>query len=114
MARLVVLNSFPFFSPQVRLWLGYQLLRRMPWGAMPLVRQLTAFRMHSRHTGPAERRRFHQLMRATTREGYVSRLRMLREYDVRGALGTLAAPALFLAADRDHLVPAVAQGTWRG
>ena len=65
-ARLVVLNSFPFFGPQARLWLGYQLLRRMPWGVMPLVRQLTAWRMHSPHTGPEELRRFHALMRATT------------------------------------------------
>jgi pimeloyl-ACP methyl ester carboxylesterase len=108
-ARIVVLNSFPFFGPQARLWLGYQLLRRMPWGVMPLVRQLTAWRMHSPHTGPEELRRFHALMRATTREGYVSRLRMLREYDVRERLRALPVPALFLAADRDHLVPAVEQ-----
>jgi len=108
-ARLVILNSFPFFSPQARLWLGYHLLRRMPWAAMPVVRQLTAWRMHSRHTGPGELRRFHQLMRATTREGYVSRLRMLRDYDVREPLRELRTPALFLAADRDHLVPAVEQ-----
>jgi pimeloyl-ACP methyl ester carboxylesterase len=108
-SRLVILNSFPFFSPQARLWLGYHLLRRMPWGVMPLVRQLTAWRMHSRHTGRAELRRFHQMMRATTRQGYVSRLRMLREYDVREPLRELRIPALFLAADRDHLVPAVEQ-----
>ena len=108
-SRLVILNSFPFFSPQARLWLGYQLLRRMPWGVMPIVRQMTAWRMHSRHTGRDELRRFHELMRATTREGYVSRLRMLREYDIRGPLRELQTPALFLAADGDHLVPAVEQ-----
>lgn len=108
-ARLVIVNSFAFFSPQARLWLGYHLLRATPWGVMSLVRQLTAFRMHSRHTGRDELRRFHQLMQATTRDGYLSRLRMLREYDVRNRLGDLRAPVLFLAADRDHLVPAVEQ-----
>jgi pimeloyl-ACP methyl ester carboxylesterase len=49
--RLVVLNSFPYFAPQARLWLGYHLLRGVPWGVMRIVRQLTAWRMHSPHTG---------------------------------------------------------------
>jgi pimeloyl-ACP methyl ester carboxylesterase len=107
--RLVIVNSFPYFSPQARLRLGYHLLRATPWGVMAVVRRLTAFRMHSPHTGREELRRFHELMRATTRDGYLARLRMLREYDVRGRLGALQAPVLFLAADRDHLVPAVEQ-----
>jgi pimeloyl-ACP methyl ester carboxylesterase len=110
-ARLVIVNSFPYFGPQARLWLGYHLLRATPWGVMRLVRQLTSWRMHSPHTGREELRRFHQLMRATTRAGYLSRLRMLREYDVRHRLPELAAPVLYLAADRDHLVPAVEQAT---
>lgn len=108
-ARLVILNSFPHFGPQARLWLGYHLLRATPWGVMPIVRQLTARRLHSPHTGRDEIRRFHELMRATTRHGYLSRLRMLRSYDVRHRLGDLAAPVLYLAADRDYLVPSVAQ-----
>ena len=76
---------------------------------MRMVRQMTAWRMHSPHTGRAELRRFHELMRATTREGYLSRLRMLRQYDVRARLADIQAPVLYLAADRDHLVPAVEQ-----
>jgi pimeloyl-ACP methyl ester carboxylesterase len=109
--RLVILNSFPYFAPQARLWLGYHLLRATPWGVMPMVRRLTAWRMHSPHTGSDELQRFHELMRATTRKGYLSRLRMLREYDVRDRLPGLTPPALFLAADRDHLVPSVQQAT---
>jgi pimeloyl-ACP methyl ester carboxylesterase len=108
-ARLVILNSFPHFDPQARLWLGYHLLRATPWGVMRLVRRLTAWRLHSRHTGPAELRRFHALMRATTRRGYLSRLRMLREYDVRRRLPEITAPVLYLAADRDRLVPSTEQ-----
>lgn len=110
-ARLVIVNSFPYFAPQARLRLGYHLLRATPWGVMRLVRRLTSWRMHSPHTGRDELRRFHQLMRATTREGYLSRLHMLREYDVRSRLPELAPPVLFLAADRDHLVPSVEQAT---
>ena len=81
----------------------------MPWRVMPLVRRLTAWRMHSPRTGPEELRRFHQLMRNTTRQGYLSRLRMLQAYDVRDELRGLRMPMLFLASDRDHLVPAVEQ-----
>jgi pimeloyl-ACP methyl ester carboxylesterase len=110
-ARLVILNSFPYFAPRVRLWLGYHLLRATPWGVMRVVRQFTAWRMHSPHTGREEVKRFHQLMGATTRQGYLSRLLMLREYDVRSRLPEITAPVLFLAADGDHLVPSVAQAT---
>lgn len=109
--RLVILNSFPFFAPQARLWLGYHLLRATPWGVMPLVRRLTAWRMHSPHTGTAELERFHALMRQTTRAGYLSRLRMLMTYDVRAQLAGIEVPVLFLASDRDNLVPAVEQAT---
>lgn len=110
-ARLVILNSFPYFGPQARLWLGYHLMRATPWGVMRLVRQLTAWRMHSKHTGAGELRRFHLLMRATTREGYLSRLHMLRSYDVRSRLRELRVPVLYLAADNDNLVPSVEQAT---
>jgi len=108
-ARLVILNSFAHFGSKVQLLLGYHLLRAMPWGMMPLVRQVNAGRMHSQHTSPDEIRRFLGLMRATTRHGYLSRLRMLRDYDIRARLQEVASPTLFLAADRDHLLPSVAQ-----
>lgn len=107
--RLVVINSFPYFMQQMRLRLGYHLLRATPWGMMRVVRQLTAFRMHSPHTHREELRKFHELMRETTREGYLSRLSILRSYDVRARLAELTMPTLFLASDRDNLVPAVSQ-----
>jgi pimeloyl-ACP methyl ester carboxylesterase len=107
--RLVILNSFPYFAPQARQRLGSWLLLATPWGVMRVVRALTAWRLHSPHTGRAELRRFHQLMRATTRQGYLSRLRMLREYDVRRRLAEVQAPVLYLAADGDKLVPSVEQ-----
>jgi pimeloyl-ACP methyl ester carboxylesterase len=107
--RLVIINSFPYFAPQARLRLGYHLLRATPWGMMRIVRQLTAFRMHSPHTHRDELRKFHELMRQTTRQGYLSRLSILKTYDVRPRLSTLRIPTLFLASDSDHLVPAVEQ-----
>lgn len=111
-AGLVVLNSFPAFLPQVRLRLARVALRALPWGMMALVRRATAFRMHSRHTTRDELRRFLELMRATTREGYLNRLAVLMRYDVREQLSRLRVPTLFLAADCDHLVPSVEQARY--
>jgi pimeloyl-ACP methyl ester carboxylesterase len=107
--RLVILNSFAHFGSPARLWLGYQLLRATPWGMMRILRQLNARRMHSPHTEREEIRRFHDLMRSATREGYLSRLRILREYDIRQHLPSIAVPVLYLASDLDTLVPSVAQ-----
>ena len=107
--RLVILNSFARFRSPALLWLGYHLLRATPWGMMRLVRQLNGRRMHSPGTDRNDIQRFHELMRATTREGYLSRLQILRHYDIRGHLPSIQAPVLYLAADRDVLVPSVDQ-----
>jgi pimeloyl-ACP methyl ester carboxylesterase len=107
--ELVVLNSFPRFTPQVRLQMALHGLRILPWGAMRLVRRATAFRMHSRYTNRAAIRRFLELSRGITKEGYLNRLRILRGYDLRDRLGEIGARTLFLAADLDHLVPSVEQ-----
>lgn len=108
-AALVVLNSFAHFTPQRRLQLAIAGLAVLPCGAMPLVRHLTAFRLHSRHTHRDEIRRFIRLTAHATREGYVNRLKLLRDYDVRDRLHEIRMPTLFLASEHDHLVPAVTQ-----
>jgi len=113
-AALVVLNSFPRFLPQVRLRLAIVTLAAVPfpWQAMTIVRRLTAFRLHSRYTHRREIRRFLALTAATTRRAYLARLRILRRYDVRDHLSEIRVPTLFIASDRDHLVPAVAQARY--
>jgi pimeloyl-ACP methyl ester carboxylesterase len=111
-AGVIVINSFARFLPQLRLRLARTGIRAMPWGAMRVVRRLTAARLHSPNTQRAEIRRFLSLTRETTRRGYLARLSILREYDARPWLGTLRVPALFVASDRDHLVPAVREATF--
>lgn len=109
---LVVLNSFPYFTPQVRLRLAIWGLGAIPWGAMGLIRRLTAFRMHSRHTHQQEIERFMELTARASRDGYVNRLKLLTRYDVRHLLHELRPSTLFLAAEQDHLVPSVAQARY--
>jgi len=110
--RLVILNSFPYFSPQIRLHLALFALRTVPWGAMSLVRRVTASRLHSKHTHRAEVRRFLELTASASRDGYCNRLRVLTRYDVRHRLQNIHVPTLFLASDCDHLVPSVAQAQY--
>jgi pimeloyl-ACP methyl ester carboxylesterase len=109
---LVILNSFPHFSPQIRLTLALAALAVLPWGAMRAVRQLTAWRFHSRHTHRAEVQRFIELTSDATRHGYVNRLQLLRDYDVRDGLRRLQPRVLFLAAEEDHLVPAPSEARY--
>ena len=109
---LVILNSFPYFTPQLRLLAAICGLRAIPWGAMPLARRLTAFRLHSRHTHRRDVERFFELTAKATREGYVGRLTILRRYDVREGLKAIRSPTLFLASEDDQLVPSVAQARY--
>ena len=109
---LVILNSFSHFERQIRLRLAIAGLSALPWSAMTLARRLTAFRLHSGHTHRAEVKRFIDLTACATREGYINRLKLLRQYDVRDRLGDIRLPTLFLAAEHDHLVPSVAQACY--
>lgn len=111
-SALVVLNSFPYFAPQFRLHLARWGLRALPWGMMSLVRRLTAFRLHSPHTHADEIRQFMALTRQASRDGYLNRLRLLTQFDIRDRLRDVRVPTLFLAASEDHLVPSVAQARY--
>ena len=108
-SALVVLNSFPYFAPRFRLRLARYGLALLPWGAMPLIRRATAFRLHSAHTHREEIRRFMELTATASRDGYINRLQLLMSYDIRDRLHELRPPVLFLAAEQDHLVPSIQQ-----
>jgi len=109
---LVILNSFPYFAPRIRLRLAIAGLSVLPWGVMPIVRRLTAFRLHSRHTHRTEIKQFIKLTAHASREGYINRLKLLRTFDARERLHEIRQPTLFLASEYDHLVPAVAQARY--
>ena len=109
---LVILNSFSRITPKIKLYAAITAARIVPWGTMRIVRRLTASRLHSSHTHRDEINRFLLLTRATTRIGYINRLRILTHYDVRRRLKDIHIPTLFLAADEDHLIPSVKQAAY--
>jgi pimeloyl-ACP methyl ester carboxylesterase len=107
---LVIVNSFPVVRSRVRLRLAPLAMRAVPWGSMALVRRFTQSRMHSPHTLPEDLAEFHERAKAIGRSGYIRRLEILGSYDIRERLGELRVPTLFLAGDRDRLVPSVSEG----
>ena len=107
LSGLVIVNSFPYIRQRVRIRLGPGALKLLPWGAMPLVRKFTESKLHTSHTSREDIREFHERTKAIGREGYIRRLEILRDFDVRGRLQEIATPTLFLAADQDRLVPAL-------
>ncbi|MEQ1693505.1 MAG: alpha/beta hydrolase [Gemmatimonas sp.] len=110
--KLVILNSFSRIEPPVKLRLAIAGLYLVPWRTMQFVRRLTAWRLQSPHTHRDEVKKFLLLTSATTRHGYLNRLRILTRYDMRNRLAELNVPTLFLAADQDHLIPSVPQATY--
>lgn len=104
---LVIINSFPYVRDRLKLRMAPRLLRAVPWAAMPTVRRFTEHRLHSPHALPEDLREFHEASKKIGRRGYIRRLEILWSYDVRERLAEIRAPTLFLAGDRDQLVPSV-------
>ena len=77
--------------------------------AMPLVRRFTERRLHSPHALPEDIAEFHERSKSIGRTGYISRLEILWDYDVRERLTEIKAPTLFLAGDLDQLIPSVTE-----
>jgi pimeloyl-ACP methyl ester carboxylesterase len=74
---------------------------------MPLVRRYTSAHLHSPHTRHADIVEFRERARSIDRDSYIRRLKLLRHLDIRDRLSDISAPTLFLAGDRDRLVPSV-------
>ncbi len=108
-ARLVIVNSFARFERRARLALGIAGLGAIGWGGLAVVRSLMVSRIHSPVTPRSEVRRFLRLTDEASPRGFANRLRALRTYDLRDGVSGIVAPTLFVAADRDRVVPSLAE-----
>ncbi len=106
-AGLVIVNSFPYLDQRLKLRLAPRALRMVPWAAMPIVRRYTSDHLHSPHTNKSDIKEFRERATAIDRDSYIRRLEILATYDIRHRLRDIAAPILFLAGDRDRLLPSV-------
>jgi 3-oxoadipate enol-lactonase len=109
---LVIVNSFPYFDERLKLRTVPWFLRSIPWAAMPIVRRYTSSHLHSSHTNDEDIAEFRERAKSIDRDSYIRRLQILVDYDIRERLDQIAAPTLFLAGDRDRLLPSVRWGNY--
>jgi pimeloyl-ACP methyl ester carboxylesterase len=102
---LVIVNSFPYLDQRLKLAAAPKLLRAIPWAAMPVMRRYTSAHLHSPHTDASDIAEFQTRAKSIDRDSYIRRMEIVRGFDIRDRLEMISAPALFLAGDRDRLVP---------
>ncbi len=111
---LVIVNSFPYLSNRLQLRTAPWLIKMIPWVTMPLVRRFTEHRLHSAHTLQEDLREFRVRMRNIKRDGYIRRLEILADYDLRDSLDRITAPVLFMAGTDDRLIPSARWAEFMG
>lgn len=104
--RLVIVNSFARFRGRAKIRLGILLASAMPFWATSVVRR-TANEVALRADGVKgeDRQRFFKAIRTVTRDDYTQRLRLIAQLDLEDRLAEIQAPTLFIAGEKDLLVP---------
>jgi 3-oxoadipate enol-lactonase len=105
--RLILVNTFPHFAERLRIHAGCLLFPV----AYPLIK---AYRTRAaRHSlfgedvSEEDRREFQERTRVVPRDGYLSRLRIIRDTDLRPRLKEIGVPALVVAGTEDRFLDSV-------
>jgi len=105
--RMILVNTFPHFRQRARIHAGCVLFRAF----QPLInvhRTRTARSvLFSGDVCEEDRRLFREHTRSVPREGYLSRMRIIRDTDLRPRLGEIQTPALVVAGTADRLLDSV-------
>ncbi|HEY0407239.1 MAG TPA: alpha/beta hydrolase [Pyrinomonadaceae bacterium] len=105
--RLILVNTFPRFEEQTKIRLGVALFSFLPYPAMKAYRKLAGGRtLFAADVAVEDRRACREHTRAVACEGYLSRMRITRDTDLRGRLSEIQAPTLVVAATEDRLLNA--------
>ncbi len=105
--RLVVVNSFPRFRKRFTINLGIRLSTRMFGMLWPLRRAANRLGLAIDGVSRDDREKFWTAIRTVSPEAYTQRLRLIEGLDLDSRLAEIRVPALFIAGDRDLLVPSV-------
>ncbi len=105
--RLILVNTFPRFEQQAKIRLGVALFSFLPYPAMKAYRKITAGRtLFDETVAEEDRRAFREHTRSVLCEGYLSRMRIIRDTDLRERLSQIRVPTLVVAGTQDRLLNA--------
>lgn len=106
--RMILVNTFPFFVQRAKIKLGVVLFSALPYAFMKAHRTRAARHVLFGSDVPEEDRRlFREYTRVVPFEGYVSRMRIIRDTDIRPRLPEIDVPALVVAGTADRLLDSV-------
>lgn len=106
--RLILVNTFPYFKQRAKIRAGVALFTLLPYSLMKAHRTRAARHvLFSPDVGDEDRRLFREHTRVVPYEGYVSRMCIIRDTDLRPRLSEIKAPALVVAGTADRLLDSV-------
>lgn len=106
--RLVVINSFPRFRKRFTIRLGARLASGLPFRLLwPMRRAANTLGLLVDGVSREDRRFFWKAIRTVNAEGYARRLQLIAELNIEDRLSEIQSPALFIAGERDLVVPSV-------
>jgi len=104
--RLVVINSFPRFRKRFKIRLGAMLAAGLPFHLLwPMRRAANTVGLLVDGVSREDRRSFWKAIRTVSAEAYARRLQLIAELNIEDRLSEIQAPALFIAGERDLLIP---------
>ena len=104
--RLVVVNSFPRFRNRLLIRLGARLASGLPFKLLwPIRRAASSLGLLVDGVSSEDRPFFWKAIRTVSAEAYARRLQLIAELNIEHRLSEIQAPALFIAGERDLLVP---------
>jgi len=111
--RLILVNTFPYYSRQLRLFLGIRLSGLLTLDLARRIKDMIVDRILADEGIPEEDRlRYKEIVATIDLESYRRRLELLRQIDLRPRLPEIKVPAVLLAAGRDKIVPSVTEARY--
>lgn len=105
-ARLVVVNSFSRFRNRFKIKLGAMLASGLPFRLLwPFRRAASVLGLSIDRVKIEDRRLFWKAIRTVSGGAYARRLQLISGFNIEDRLSEIQAPVIFIAGDRDFLVP---------